>query len=291
MLLLRRHLPPLNALRTFESAGRHLNFRAASEELGVTQSAVAQQVRLLEEHLGVSLFQRMPRGVTLTPQGKAYLLEMTRAFDTLSSATDQLHNRVHAVTISVTPTFATKILIPKLSELQSALPNVELRTIATETVSDLDRDQVDIAVRQTRPPFSAIYETQLLFRHDLVLVVSPHLVDRTQLPLTHEQIKDLPLLHDAYNHWPKFFGTTARLPGPMFNQITLALDAALAGQGVAISCRAFVQADLDTGRLVEICPAGFTVGSDFYLVRKHTSRARVSVDAVWSWAAAHWGAV
>jgi LysR family glycine cleavage system transcriptional activator len=286
----RRSLPPLNALRAFEVAGRHLNFRAASEELGVTQGAVAQQVRLLEDHLGILLFQRMPRGVMLTPQGETYLLEMTRVFDTLSQATAQLHNRIHAVTISVTPTFATKILIPQLSILKSALPDVELRTIATETTSDFDRDQVDIAVRQTRPPFVSTHETQLLFRQDLVLVASPHLLGQNQLPLTRDQIRELPLLHDAYNHWPKFFGTVGRLPGTVFNQITLALDAALAGQGVAISCRAFVQADLDTGRLVEICSAGLSAGSDFYLVRKRSSHAREAVDAVWSWAVTQWSA-
>jgi LysR family transcriptional regulator, glycine cleavage system transcriptional activator len=284
----RRSLPPLNALRAFEVAGRQLNFRAASEELGVSQGAVAQQVRLLEDHLGISLFKRMPRGVALTPQGANYLSEMTRAFDTLCKATAQLHDRADAVTISVTPTFATKILIPQLSELKSTLPWVELRTIATESVSDFDRDQVDIAVRQTRPPFAASQEAQLLFRHDLVLVASPHLLGDDKRPPTREQISRLPLLHDAQNHWPKFFDSVGTLPGAVFNQTTLALDAALAGQGVAIACRALVQADLDAARLVEICPAGFSAGSDFYLVRKRSPHPRNSVDAVWSWALDHW---
>jgi LysR family glycine cleavage system transcriptional activator len=290
LLKSRRSLPPLNALRAFEVAGRHLNFRAASEELGTTQSAVAQQVRLLEEHLGIALFKRMPRGVMLTPQGVTYLSDMTRAFDTLSTATAQLHKHVQAVTISVTPTFATKILIPQLSLLKSALPDVELRTIATEAVSDFERDRIDIAVRQTRPPFAADQEAHLLFRHDLIVVASPHLAKVDQLPLTHQQIKDMPLLYDANNYWSKFFGVSGRLPGAEFNQTSLALDAALAGQGLAISCRAFVQADLDAGRLIEICPAGFTAGSDFYLIRKRASFPCETVDAVWSWAVTHWGA-
>lgn len=86
----RRSLPPLNALRAFEVAGRRLNFRSASDELGVTQGAVAQQVRLLEDHVGTVLFQRLPRGLALTPQGAAFLTEVTRAFDTLGDATEQL---------------------------------------------------------------------------------------------------------------------------------------------------------------------------------------------------------
>jgi LysR family glycine cleavage system transcriptional activator len=288
MLNSRRTLPPLNALRAFEASGRHLNFRAASEELGVTQGAVAQQIRLLEDHLGLSLFRRLPRGVALTPQGASYLCEVTRAFDTLSKATAQLHNRADALTISVTPTFATKLLIPQLSALKSALPGVELRTIATEAVSDFDRDQVDIAVRQTRPPFSSSLETHLLFRQELALVASPHLLGDMQTPLTREQIRNLPLLHDASSHWSKFFETAGKLPGAVFNQTTLALDAALAGQGVAIACCAFVKADIDAGRLVKVCAAGFEIGSDFYLVRKRSPHPRDTVDAVWSWCVANW---
>lgn len=284
----RKSLPPLNALRAFEVSGRRLSFRAASEELGVTQGAVAQQVRLLEDHLGTSLFHRLPRGVALTSQGTTYLSEVTRAFDTLSKATSQLHDRADALTISVTPTFATKLLIPQLSALSAALPNVELRTIATETVSDFDRDQVDIAVRQTRPPFPASLDAHLLFRQELVLVISPHLLKDDRRPVTREQIGAFPLLHDSYNHWQKFFGSVGKLPGAVFNQTALALDAALAGQGIAIACRAFVKADLEAGRLIEICPAGFEVGSDFYLMRKRSPHPRQAIDAVWSWCVDNW---
>lgn len=288
MLKSRRTLPPLNALRAFEASGRRLNFREASEELGVTQGAVAQQVRLLEDHLGLSLFYRLPRGVALTTQGTAYLAEITRAFDIMGKATGQLYNRADALTISVTPTFATKLLIPQLSLLKTALPWIELRTIATEAVSDFDRDQVDIAVRQTRPPFPATLEAQLLFRQDLVVVANSHLLRDLRLPLSVEQIRTLPLLHDASHHWQKFFGAGAPLSGAVFNQTTLALDAALAGQGAAIACRAFVQADLEAGRLIEICPAGFDVKSDFYLIRKHRPQPRESVDAVWAWCLSNW---
>ena len=284
----RRSLPPLNALRAFEVAGRRLNFRAASEELGVTQGAVAQQVRLLEDHVGTALFQRLPRGVALTPQGAAYLADVTRAFDTLGDATTQLLARPDAVTISVTPTFATKLLIPQLPALNSALPEVELRTIATEAVSDFDRDQVDIAVRLTRPPFPGSVEAHLLFRQELVAVASPHLIGKAVLPLSTEQLGDLPLLHDAHDHWPKFFGTVGKLPGAVFNQTNHALDAAMAGQGVAIACRAFVQSDLDAGRLFQVRPAGFEARADYYLARKRATSSRGTVDAVWDWCIANW---
>lgn len=284
----RRSLPPLNALRAFEVAGRRLNFRAASDELGVTQGAVAQQVRLLEDHVGTALFQRLPRGLALTPQGAAFLAEVTRAFDTLGDATTQLLARPDAVTISVTPTFATKLLIPQLPAFNSMLPGVELRTIATEAVSDFERDQVDIAVRLTRPPFPGSVEAYLLFRQELVAVASPHLVAKAVLPLSMKQLGDLPLLHDAHDHWPKFFGTNRKLPGAVFNQTTHALDAAMAGQGVALACRAFVQADLDASRLVQVHPAGFEARGDYYLARKRATLSRRTVDAVWDWCIANW---
>lgn len=148
-----RALPSLNALRAFEAAGRHLNFRAAADELFVTQGAVAQQVRILEEYMGFALFQRLPKGVALTSQGAIYFAEVTRAFEILRKATTQILKEPQAVTISVTPTFATKILLPSLSALSIAVPDVDLRTVATESIADFDRDQVDIAVRLTRPPF------------------------------------------------------------------------------------------------------------------------------------------
>jgi LysR family glycine cleavage system transcriptional activator len=279
----RRSLPSLNALRAFEVSGRHLNFRAASEELGVTQGAVAQQVRLLEDHLGISLFDRLPRGLALTDQGRGYLADLSRAFDLLSTATDRLQNRAGVVTISVTPTFATKMLIPQLSAMQTALPSVELRTVATTAVSDFDRDRVDLAVRETRPPFPPALEARFLFPQKLVLVSSPHLVAMAAGELHPTRLSRLPLLHDAYDYWSRFFATKEKLPGATFNQTSLALDAALAGQGIAIACQAFVEADLEAGRLINLGSAGFDADTGFYLLRKRSPHPGGAVDAIWSW--------
>lgn len=278
----RRTLPPLNALRAFEASGRRLSFRAAADELGVTQGAVAQQVRALEEHLGIALFQRHPRGLLLTLPGAAYLADVTRAFDILADSTGRLLARPDTVTISVTPTVATKLLIPRLGDLQAELPGVQLRTVATEALSDFDRDQVDIAVRLARPPFAADLEAQLLFRQDLVAVASPYLLGDLMPPLSLEQLHALPLLHDAHDHWARFLKSNNKLPGAVFNQTTLALDAAMAGQGVALACKAFVAADLAAGRLVQVAEAG-ALGADFYLIRKRSIAARASVEAVWDW--------
>ena len=278
-----RPLPPLNALRAFEAAGRKLSFRAAADELCVTQGAVAQHVRKLEERLGFALFQRHPRGLTLTTKGAAYCAEISRAFEIMSNATTQVLGSANSVTISVTPTFASKLLLPKLPALNAALPTIELRTLATETLSDFDRDQVDIAVRLTRPPFPAALEARHLFGQELVAVASPHLIRDTRLPISTDQLHRWPLLHDAHGHWPRFLQTDAALPGSTFSQTALALDAALAGQGIALSCRAFVQADLDAGRLIEVAEPCTLDGPAYYLVRKRSTTTQQALDAVWNW--------
>ncbi|PCK83210.1 LysR family transcriptional regulator [Rhizobium sophoriradicis] len=286
MIQSRRALPPLNALRAFEASGRRLNFRAAAEELGVTQGAIAQQVRALEDQLGLRLFQRQPRGLALTSQGAAYLSDVTRAFDMLGEATGRLFARPETVTISVTPTVAAKLLIPRLAEFYSALPDVDLRTVATEALADFDRDQVDIAVRLTGQAFPAALEARLLFRQELVPVASPHLVKGLTLPLSREELCKLPLLHDSHDRWGMFLAIREKLPSAAFNHTTLALDAALAGQGVVLACRAFVMADLEAGRLVQVTEETAAVGADYFLVRKRSSSPRKAVDAVWDWCAA-----
>ena len=108
----RTRLPPLNALRAFEVSGRRLSFRAAADELGVTQGAVAQQVRALEAHIGQPLFHRLPRGLALTTQGAHFLTDLSRAFSLIGTAAARFSTRPETVTISVTPTFATKMLTP-----------------------------------------------------------------------------------------------------------------------------------------------------------------------------------
>jgi LysR family glycine cleavage system transcriptional activator len=109
-----RRLPALNALRAFEVAARHLNFRLAAEELGVTQGAVAQHVRALEAQLGLQLFDRNPRSLSLTPAGRGYVGHIRRAFEIISDATARLRPEPRHLTISVTPTFATRWLLPRL---------------------------------------------------------------------------------------------------------------------------------------------------------------------------------
>lgn len=281
----RRRLPPLNALRAFEAAGRRLNFRAAAEELGVSQGAVAQQVRALEDHLGLPLFRRLARGLALTPQGAAALPDMTRAFDLLAGASERLKPRPGRVTISATPTVATRILIPRLADLREALPGIELRTIADEDLPDFDRDDVDIAIGLANPPFPPALDAQLLIVQEVIALASPRLIGGRPLPLSEPDLRGFTLLHHCQDHWPRFLGRRAPLPGPQFNMTTLALDAAVAGQGIVVACNAFAATELADGRLVRVMDNMLRADPDYYIVRKRGSRSP-EAEAVWDWCVA-----
>jgi len=282
-----RSLPPLNGLRAFEASGRHLAFSAAADELGVTQGAVAQQVRGLEAHLGMRLFLRQPRGLALTDEGRAYHAAVSRAFGILTEASARLLPSPARVNISVTPTFASKWLIPRLPDFTRANPGSDLRIMATERVVSFQGDGVDLAVRFGKPPFGASLRADLLFRNEIVAVCAPALAGEAR-PLDADDLARLPLLHDTHDLWPAFleaaFGGAARhkTHGTRFSQISLALDAALAGQGVALASRFLVARDLAAGRLVKPVDACLTGDEDFHLLMPRRTRSP-AVEAARGW--------
>lgn len=283
-------LPPLNGLRAFEAAGRHLNFRMAAEELGVTQGAVAQQVRGLEAHLGLRLFERRPRGLVLTEAGRIYHQHVGRAFAQLREATTVLRPQPTRVTISVTPTFASKWLIPRLAELTAAHPSIDLRILATESVLSFRSDGIDLAVRQGRPPFGASLDADLLFPQQIIAVCSPALLfGRANLPLERSELRSLILLHDTHNLWPDYLREVFGERGAQaqrnmrFNQTSLTIDAALAGQGVALASRFLVARELATGALVQPLYGSLTGERAFHLLVPRNPRPSASTDAVRTW--------
>ncbi len=277
-------LPSLSGLRAFSAAGRHLSFRAAAEELGVTQGAVAQQVRGLEEHLGLRLFLREPRGLRFTEAGRVYHAAVARAFSQLLEATGALRDTPSRVTISVTPTFASKWLIPRLAEFTEAHPGIDLRITATDRVSSFHADGIDLAVRQGRPPFGASLHADLLFPQEVVAICSPIVAAVRDMPFDTVALSGMTLLHDTHDLWPRFleaaFGQVVTpTRGLRFNQTTLALDAALAGQGIALASRFLVQRDLNASRLVQPIQTTLEGGQDFFLLapRQGMSEAALQV--------------
>jgi LysR family glycine cleavage system transcriptional activator len=245
----------LNALRMFEAAARHLTFRAAAAELHLTQGAVAQQVRKLEAELGHRLFTRLPRGLALTDTGRRYHAAVAEALGIIDSATARLAPRRDRITISVPPSLAAKWLVPRLKRFHADHPGIELRTVASEGLTDFSRDAVDIAIRQGKVPVRPGLNSHLLAPLELVAVAAPDLL-RTRSDIhSLQDLRDLPLIEDGHGHWDLAFSRAGRpLPAPSFgfNQTALALDAAQQGQGVALAPRLLAQDALDAGTLVEL---------------------------------------
>ncbi|WP_133487542.1 LysR substrate-binding domain-containing protein [Aliiroseovarius marinus] len=280
-------LPPLNGLRAFDVAGRRLNFRAAAEDLGVTQGAVAQQVRLLEAHLGVRLFDRLPKGLALTSAGRTYHARIEHAFAEMRDATAQLRPEPGKVLISVTPTFASKWLIPNLPDFSAKHPDIDLRILATENVSSFHSDGIDLAVRQGKPPFGASLAATLLFRQDVIAVAAPALVDGENLPLRPEALARLPKIHDTHNLWPDVLAQAGvsdqSTRSLQLSQTALAVDAAASGQGVALVSRFLVSGDIETGKLIDLGYRASTDAQDFYLLSPRKAGLNDAVGTVVSW--------
>lgn len=286
-------LPPLNALRAFEASARHLNFRLAAEELGVTQSAVAQHVRALEVEVGIKLFDRLPRSISLTAPGRSYAAQLRRAFELMTDATAALRPEPERLTISVTPTFASKWLLPRLPAFAEAYPDIELRILATEGLSNFQSDGVDIAVRQARPPFGSGLVADLLFEQEVMAVCGPAVLGDGASGLDPEEVDRFTLLSDAHDLWPEFmeralgrtFPTSAKQV--RFSQTSLAIDAAAAGQGLAVASRFLVEGDLQSGRVAQALSSTMRGGTDAYVVTLRKPRRPAPTAAVRQWLLQH----
>lgn len=282
-------LPPLNALRVFEVVARHLNFRLAAEEMGVTQAAVAQQIRGLEAHLDLKLFERLPRGLRLTDPGRRYSAAIRDAFALITSATQSLKPEGSQLTVSVTPTFAAKWLIPRLSFFAEAHPQINLQVLATDRLSQFRPDGADIAVRYGRQPFGNMLNAELLLPERIVAVAAPALIKKLGRPDNIKKLQQYTLLHDAHDFWPAFITQAYQdvhepsARNVRFNQTVLAIEAAAAGQGLALASYCFVKADVDAGRLALAIDHELTPEQAFYLVWPRNAHQPAALETVRQW--------
>lgn len=282
-------LPPMNALKAFEASGRHLNFRLAAEEIGVTQGAVAQHVRALEADLQVKLFDRLARGLALTETGRKYHAPLLRAFDLIRDASDELRPHQGVVTISVTPSFATKWLVPRLVQFTDANPDLNVQIVASSELANFQDDGIDLAVRQGSAPKESGLVSQALFPSEFYAVCSPALLEGDHRLLTPEDLQYHTLLLDGHGLWPLYIEKildakqTPKFRTIRFNQTAHAVDAALAGQGVALAGDLFVADELTSGRLVRPFPHTVQRDLGFFIVAPRKSRSSNSVQRMWDW--------
>lgn len=282
----------LDALRGFESAARLESFTAAADELSLTQSAVSKQVKALEDAVGKPLFQRSPRGLLLTPEGRVLLEAVQPLLRGFEAALAPLAGGTRrTVSISVTPSFGSLWLALRLPELQRREPFVDLHIDASEAARPLDREGFHLAVRQARDDEAAAGWTPLL-RERVMLVAAPALAAAVHRP---DDIATLPLLvfrhaverHPwmSWSHWLAELGLppSPRQPVVHFSQYEPLLKAAQEGAGLAIGRTPLIDPALHDGRLQVVLPAHQLDGLRYHLVVADGARGRPEVQRVADW--------
>jgi LysR family transcriptional regulator, glycine cleavage system transcriptional activator len=294
----RRRLPPLNALRAFEAAARHLNFSRAADELSVTPGAVSQQIQNLEDYVGASLFRRTPKGLLLTDAAQAALPALREAFDRLAEAASLLTAAVDGrrLTLTAAPSFAAKWLVPRLGRFEEAHPLVDVWLSADMDLVDFAAGEVDLAIRYGAGPYPGLEAIRLM--HETVIpVMSPDLMaanpvnepaDLGRHVLLHDGSPDA---DDSCPDWLMWLAARGVKGvdgnrGPRFNQSSLVIEAAVGGRGVALAKRTLAQDDLDAGRLIVPMPIATSVDFAYYVVHPKAKGRLPQVKAFVSWIAA-----
>ena len=269
-----RRLPPLNSLKCFEAAGRLLSFTAAAEELNVTQAAISHQIKVIENYLGVSLFDRYPRRLTLTEEGRLLLPEVTESFDRISGVISDIgeQNYSNKISVRLGPSFAARWLSPRLKYFWLQYPEIDLSLFhVANAPTDFEREDIDIAVTYGDGNWAGVVSEPLL-PLDFFPICSPAFLVNDK-PLTNlNNLRYYTLLHDAghegWHEWLALAGVEGINPdkGNIIDDTNVLIQAAIDGQGVALGSSAFIQDLLDSGRLVR--PFDITLRNDnaYYVV-------------------------
>lgn len=268
-----RELPPMNSLRAFDAAARHLSLTRAALELNVTHGAVSRQIKELEGFLGRSLFVRVPRGLELTDQGRLLAFTTSRMFDELRRAVRNLQavQRADVITVSTVPSLAARWLVPRLATFQESHAGSEIRISTTKQLVDFHRDDVDVALRYGRGGWRGVY-AERLFQPREFPVCAPSLLEGAKALREPNDLKHFPLLHDmGFRNWAQWLAAAGATDvdarkGLVLEDMNVALQAAIEGQGVVLASLPLVYADLRAGRLVRPFTVDIPVDLSFYLV-------------------------
>lgn len=281
-----RSLPPLTALRAFAAAAEHGNVSHAAAALNVTHSAVSQQIRHLEQHLGVRLVVRKRRGITLTPQGEYLARGLTPAFAAIADLAEALGQAeaVRPLLVSVTPMFASAFLVPRLAGFMRDHPEIELNLDSTIEAVELDSGRVDMAIRYGTGDWPGL-QAELLLPGCLTVVAVPDLVQNVSIK-TPIDLLQLPILQEhasvEFDTWLQKVGVphtvprkVVRLPGNML------LDGVRRGDGIGATAPPFIVDELLSGALVPLFDDPIP-GVGYYLVtKKGPQRAALRTFVHW----------
>ncbi len=303
-------LPPLNALKAFEAAARHLSVKKAAIELNVTPAAVSHQIRTLEEYLNIQLFHRYNRALELTDAARASLPKMREGFDCLAQAVERLraHQSPGMLTVSAAPSFAARWLMPRLHRFLVAHPEIDVRLSARMRRVSVDGkgdvaeratlegwlDDSDVAIIYGRGHYPGL-RVNKLFDLTITPVCSPKLLEGEHALKTPADLKHHMLVHDDtgdlydgesfWDVWLKAANVSGldTKHGPRFSHAVLAFEAALDGVGVLASMPVLANEDIAAGRLVTPFELRVPLASAYYLVCEENIATRPAVAAFNSW--------
>lgn len=283
-------MPPLNAVRAFEAAARHLSFTRAAEELYVTHGAVSRQVKNLEEFLDKKLFQRLPGRLDLTPAGRVYAELVREVLEQLAHGTAEMMRDAgrEKLTVSVIPSFASRWLVPRLERFYEAYPDWEILINVTLDLVDLERDGIDLAVRLGRGRWPGLSQ-DYLFSADLAPVCAPDLISAEKPLSTPNDLSHHRLLHtDAREQWTTWLRLAKAegvdvMRGPVYSDVNVTIQAAIEGQGVALANLQLIQNELDAGKLTAPFPLSLTEDVGYYLVYPRGTGEHEKIKAMRDW--------
>jgi LysR family glycine cleavage system transcriptional activator len=293
---MRKPVPPLSSLRSFEAVARQLSFSKAAAELHVTPGAVSQQIRTLEELLGARLFERTKRWVALTDVATRMLPDIQAGLEMLSRACSSKTASVgeRTLTISVAPSFASKWLLPRLPSFYDRHADIDLRISATVGLADFKRDRVDLAIRLGHGRYPGLH-AEPLFAEALTPLCSPELLKSKGRLKKPDDLRKHRLIHDtsipgggehgAWDRWLALAGAK-HVPahrGARFTLAELAMQAAIDGAGVVLGRIVLAEGDLAAGRLVRPFKTVLPLDVSYFLVRSNATAPRHEMLCFQNW--------
>lgn len=270
-----KNLPPLRSLVAFAAAAKHLSFAKAAEELYVTPGAVGQLIHKLEDWLGVKLFYREVRKVSLTEAGAAYFGRISTALGQISHASILLKQRSHnEVRISMPPSFARKWFVPRMIRFMDLHPEVRLNIDASAALVDFDSESINLAIRHFNAHESNTFDVELLFLDELRVYCSPMYCEKLKLKQPQNLAKATLLATRIHPYWERWLLQFTKLskreigeiPTINFDASHLAVDTAKRHQGIVLTSTSLVEHEIASGELIEPFEARLPVDEGYYLV-------------------------
>ncbi|WP_405314581.1 LysR substrate-binding domain-containing protein [Pseudomonas sp. 10(2024)] len=281
------NIPPITCLRCFESVARLGSVTAAAKELHVTHSAISQQIKVLEEMIGVTLFVREGRGLRVSEDGRLYALQIRECLGGIAEATRLIKTQPKSteLVIAVLPSFGFSWLLPRLPRFQQSQPHISVRLQANLALSDLTRESVDVGIRMGKGDWDGV-EQHLLFHDETLVVAAPHF-NGGALPQTPEEIIGSNIIFnmESWQPWCQAAGLDREVPriGLCSNDSNLVLQAVRLGQGIALERRSLVHDAIQRGELVQLSPVIAPYPYPYWLVLPNRERSETKQQVFSSW--------